>query len=227
VLNGGTPAAGRVAEDETLASEKTVNTDDMLTTLQENNKNLLAITGQLMIIAGKINQGKGAIGLLLNDRDLADRLRRTAAGLQTASEKTVQLSDRLNSFAGQLNSQTGLAYRVATDTTVFRQLQETMTELRQSSAAVAIAAGNIQQASTGLERSNTPAGLLLKDESVAKDLKITIGHLRSSTEKLDEDLEAMQHNVLLKGYFNKKAKAAQKDSLRKAVHPDSLRTTMH
>jgi phospholipid/cholesterol/gamma-HCH transport system substrate-binding protein len=52
--------------------------------------------------------------------------------------------------------------------------------------------------------------MLLTDKSTAADIKEIIRNLQTGTEKLNEDLEALQHNFLLRGYFKKKAKAEQK-----------------
>jgi hypothetical protein len=41
-------------------------------------------------------------------------------------------------------------------------------------------------------------------------MKTTIRNLQTSSEKLDEDLEAVQHNFLLRGFFRKKAKSDAK-----------------
>jgi phospholipid/cholesterol/gamma-HCH transport system substrate-binding protein len=48
--------------------------------------------------------------------------------------------------------------------------------------------------------------MLLNDEQSANNIKITLQNLQSASKKLDEDLEAVQHNFLLRGFFKKKAK---------------------
>lgn len=214
ILHGGTPDSGRVTPGGTIASQKTVRTQDMLATLQENNKNLLSITSQLNIIAGKINKGQGTIGLLLNDAGMAGKLRQAVSGLQTASDRTVLLTQRLDVFAGELNSN-GLVHRLVTDTVVFQRLQETMGALKAAGDQIAEAAGNIREASGGLKTPGTPAGMLLHDSTLAADLRATAGNLRTSSQKLDEDLLALQHNFLLRGFFRKREKAARDSAAKK------------
>ena len=48
--------------------------------------------------------------------------------------------------------------------------------------------------------------MLLHDEATATNMKAILKNLQTATEKLNEDLEALQHNFLLRGYFKKKAK---------------------
>jgi phospholipid/cholesterol/gamma-HCH transport system substrate-binding protein len=57
------------------------------------------------------------------------------------------------------------------------------------------------------------AGLLLNDPAAAASVKVTLQNLQAASRKLDEDLEALQHNFLLKGFFKKKAKAGKADTL--------------
>jgi len=52
---------------------------------------------------------------------------------------------------------------------------------------------------------------LLNDEETGARLKSTVTNLESSTKKLDENMEALQHNFLLRGFFRKKEKAAAKE----------------
>lgn len=53
-------------------------------------------------------------------------------------------------------------------------------------------------------------GRLINDEKIAKNLDATMTNLKTSSKKLDENMEAAKSNFLLKGYFKKKEKAAQK-----------------
>jgi phospholipid/cholesterol/gamma-HCH transport system substrate-binding protein len=53
-------------------------------------------------------------------------------------------------------------------------------------------------------------GRLLQDSTIAENLNMTILNLRKSSKGLDENMNAAKENFLLKGYFNRKAKAAEK-----------------
>ena len=54
--------------------------------------------------------------------------------------------------------------------------------------------------------------MLLNDEQSANKIKGTLQNLQSASKKLDEDLEALQHNFLLRGFFKKKAKQDKENS---------------
>jgi phospholipid/cholesterol/gamma-HCH transport system substrate-binding protein len=51
-------------------------------------------------------------------------------------------------------------------------------------------------------------GRLIQDTAIAENLSETMYNLKTSSKGLDENMEAAKHNFLLKGYFNKKEKAA-------------------
>ncbi|MBS1935401.1 MAG: MCE family protein, partial [Bacteroidetes bacterium] len=67
VIYGGTNEAENINSGDYLQSEKNTGTDDILSTLQKNNINLLAITDNLKIVSEKIKDGKGTLGKLIND----------------------------------------------------------------------------------------------------------------------------------------------------------------
>lgn len=53
-------------------------------------------------------------------------------------------------------------------------------------------------------------GRLLQDSTIAQNLNQTIVNLKKSSKGLDENMQAAKHNFLFRGYFNRKAKAAEK-----------------
>lgn len=55
-------------------------------------------------------------------------------------------------------------------------------------------------------------GQLISDSAISKDLSRTMINLRKSSKSLDQNMNAAKENVLLKGYFRRKAKEAEKKS---------------
>jgi phospholipid/cholesterol/gamma-HCH transport system substrate-binding protein len=55
-------------------------------------------------------------------------------------------------------------------------------------------------------------GQLIQDSSIAKNLDQTMTNLKNSSKGLDENMEAAKHSILLKGFFNKQEKAAEKEA---------------
>lgn len=53
-------------------------------------------------------------------------------------------------------------------------------------------------------------GRLIQDETIAANFDQTMQNLKKSTKGLNENMEAAKSSILLKGYFNKKEKAAAK-----------------
>ncbi len=212
IIYGGTARSEQVQEGDTLEVEKTFSSEDMINTLQENNKNFLAITTDFKIISKKLAAGEGTIGKLLNDNSVYSNINAATASLQSASAKAQQLINSLVNFSSGLNKKGTLANELTTDTVVFNSVKASVLQLQQIADSAMEFITNLKQ--TG-SNPNTSIGVMLHDEESGARLKETIKNLESSSKKLNEDLEAAQHNFLLKGFFKKKAKAAQNESPKK------------
>jgi len=57
---------------------------------------------------------------------------------------------------------------------------------------------------------NGTLGRLIQDSTIAENIDRTIVNLRNSSKGLNENMNAAKENFLLKGYFNRKEKAAEK-----------------
>ena len=213
VIYGGDTSVPAVEKDDFLSVENNLSTDDMLATLQANNKNLLAITTDFKSISKKIDSGQGTLGSLLNDPAIAnklnvtiDNLQATAANFKTISKKSQHVLTNIDEFSNKLNKKGSSLNGIVTDTMVYSSIKETMAELKNASLSVSQFTTNLKNTSDKLNQKDT-LDLLLNDTLTTSSVKITLKNLESSSKKLDEDLEALQHNFLLRRFFKNKAKA--------------------
>jgi len=212
VISGGSPEARPIRNGDVLQAEKEVSTDDMLKTLQKNNQNLLAITTDFKTLSSKILAGKGTVGALLADSTMSTQLRNSMRNLQATTASAVHLAQQLDVFSKKLNTQGGLADKLLTDTVTFNRIKAAAVQLQQAANNASVLTENLNKASNKFNTTDNAIGILLNDPKAAAQVKTTLINLQQSSVKLNDDLEAVQHNFLLKGFFKKKAKA---DSLAK------------
>lgn len=222
VIEGGTQRALAVVEGDQLQSREALSSEQILDTLQITNRNLLKITSDVEGVISQIGKGKGVAGAVLTDSVLAYQFKTAVASLQGASANAKKMTGTLAQFSAKLNTKGTLANELVTDTTVFSNLKASSVELKRAAASATDVANNAKQASEKLNSTDNAIGILLNDQAVNTSLKKTINSLESSSKKLDEDLEAAQHNFLLRGFFRKRDKAAAKqkaDSLKAVKQP--------
>jgi len=223
VIYGGTTQSPLVEDGDLLAIENQVSTEEMMGTLQDNNRNLLAITTDFKEISKKLAAGEGSIGKLLTDESLYKSLDVTAAALQRTSAHAEKLTSSIADYGDKLNKKGSLANDLVTDTVIYHNLLTSTEHLERLTNSAADATANLKTASVNvtkmsnsLDNRNSPLGVLLYDEKTAGHLKATMQNLEGGSQKLDEDLRAVQDNFLLRKYFKKKEKAEKKAAEKKA-----------
>ncbi|HEY0610478.1 MAG TPA: MlaD family protein [Chitinophaga sp.] len=213
-LGGGSPQTPVIEDGDLVLAETSISSDELMNTLQINNKNLVTITGNLKEITNTIAAGKGNIGRLLKDTTVYDRLERTLASLQQTSANAQRLTTNLSAYSARLQTKGVLANELVSDTMVFSSLRSTVTSMEQAAQSANETVKNLQSASAGVNQQlsspQSAAGVLLNDPQTAQHLKQTIINLDSSTGRLNQNMEALKHNFLFRGYFRRQEKAAKK-----------------
>jgi len=215
VIDGGSPQAPTVQDGDTLQAQKSLSTDDILKTLQQNNQNLVAITSDFKQLSHNMLQGKGTIGALLADSTMGVQLRNSMKSLQATMQSAARMAAELDNFSKKINTKDGLADNLLTDTTTFNKIKASVAQLQKTVNSASALTENLNQASKKLTTTDNAIGVLLNDPKGAEQVRTTLNNLQQGTIKLNEDLDAAQHNFLLKGYFKKKAKE-KADSLKNA-----------
>lgn len=216
-IYGGTLKSGEIESGDILVTDGLLSTDAMMNTLSKNNENLLQITNDFKVISRRLVEGKGAIGKLLTDETMVDQINATTLTLQNAARNLQTLSSNVSAYTSKLNDKGSLANDLVTDTVIFSRLSSTVSQLQEVANSSKAAINNLEKAgntlNNGLNDKNSPVGMLLNDEQSANRIKITLQNLQSASKKLDEDLEAIRHNFLFRGFFRKKARNEKTDSI--------------
>lgn len=215
VIYDGTDNPNRmpVQDGDTLQTMIPVNSTEMMNTLQENNKNLYDITSDIKVVSHRLAEGQGTLGKLLTNDSMAMQLQASLAILQRASENVQLLTSNVAAYTKRLQTKGALANELVTDTTLFRTLKSAAAEIKQASANAQALTENLNQVSYNLKDSSNVAGVLLHDQQAGGDMRAAIANIQSGSEKFNEDMEALRHNFLFRGFFKKRGKKENKDKV--------------
>jgi phospholipid/cholesterol/gamma-HCH transport system substrate-binding protein len=205
ILQPGTSAES-VQDEDTIRAGAAGDTQELMAIAKDVGQNTKSLTEDLSIIAHRIAQGKGVIGEILNDGELAQELRTAVYSLQATGSNTAKASSELHQLLYDLRNGDGLVPTLVNDTTYATTFKNTLTSLQQVSANAQEVSKNLQDLTAKLNSNDNAVGLLLSDEEMATRIKNSVYNAEKATEKLDENMEALQHNFLLRGYFRKQAK---------------------
>ena len=126
------------------------------------------------------------------------------AEINTTAGKLNSMSSSLDQFTQKLNSPGNLANNIVTDTSIFKDVEMIVSNLTAVSNQVLQTSNELKILTTNLNSNNTSvAGVLLNDENAALNLQQSLINLESSSQKLNENMEALQHNFLFRRYFKK------------------------
>lgn len=85
-----------------------------------------------------------------------------------------------------------------------------MSSLQVTADNAAIISDQLAQIMIKVNSGSGTLGRLIRDSTIAANISETIVNLKKSSKGLDENMNAAKDNFLLKGYFNKKERAAEK-----------------
>jgi phospholipid/cholesterol/gamma-HCH transport system substrate-binding protein len=199
----------QIQPGDVLQSSDRIRTDDLLSTLSVTNKNAALLTADLLKITKEITQGKGSLGTLLNDTIMASNLKQTMNYLKMTSKGTSDVVENLNKTVmalGNKNSVIG----VLNDPAVAQKIRTIVVNLDQSSQEINKVVTNLNATVLNIKNGDGAINYLSNDPNLVKKIDSTMTNLNKATILLNEDLEAMKHSFLLRGYFKKQEKAKEK-----------------
>jgi len=215
VIEGGSSNVPPIENGDVLQAAADEGLDAMMATLQTNNKNLVEITKNFGEVSARIARGEGTLGTLISDSTMAADIKRMVHHLNQTTANTARASQALNQLTVKLNQEGTLINDLLTDTVVYGNLQSAVAELQGITQTASALVTNLNRTAGKLDDTDNAVGVLLNDPEAAETIRQTLQNLEQSTEKLDQNMEALQHNFLFRGFFRKQARQAEKEAKQK------------
>lgn len=201
-----------VSPDDTINTSSPADTQELINIAKDVGENTRSLTSDLKTIAQRITDGKGIVGELLNDGTIAQELREAILNLLTTGNNTAKASAELHTLLYQMRNGDGLLPMLINDTAYSNTFQNALANIEKVSVNAGIVSENLQNLAAKMNDKDNAAGVLMTDTLVADQLKNTIQNAAQASHKLDENMEALQHNFLFRGYFRKQAKREAREA---------------
>jgi len=201
-----------VLPGDEIRSRNRVSTDDIFNTLSKTNKNAATLTANLLKITDKMMDGKGTMGSLINDTLMARDLKETMRYLKLTGKGASETVLKLNQLIESLDSKDNVI-GVIKDSAVAQKIKNMVTNLDESSVGIDKAITNLNATIKNIKDGKGAINYLSNDPKLVRNIDSTMTNINQASFRLNENLEALKHNFLFRGYFRKlekeKAKAAQ------------------
>lgn len=199
-----------IHDHDTINSLSPTDTQELLNIAKDVGGNAKSITDDLKIIAARLNKGEGLLGELLTEGPVSQDLRQAIVSLKNAGDNTNQATNDLKKMLAQVNNGDGLVTKLITDTSYANTFESALNNVEQLGKNTKEMSEELKKVIAKVNDNNNAVGVLLADTAFANKLKLTLDNAESASVKLDENMEALQHNFLLRGYFRKQKKAEAK-----------------
>jgi phospholipid/cholesterol/gamma-HCH transport system substrate-binding protein len=195
---------------DTIRSVMKINTSDMLSTLNVTNKNAVLLTADLLKITKDINSGKGTLGKLISDTVMANDMSQIIRSLKLSSIKASKTVHNLNNMIREVKNGNNMAAILLNDTISADKLRSVIDNLDRSGKGIDTLITSLNETINDYKNSSGTLNVLVKDTAMADDIEITVKNIKEGSIKLNEDLEALKHHFLFRGYFKKLDKEQKK-----------------
>ena len=206
-------------EGDILFAKRSVDADEMLQTLSQTNNDVAVIAADLKITIQRINTSN-ALWNLLNDKSIPKNFGVSVANILAATGNAGKLVNNLNDIVMDIKNGKGSAGAILRDSSFAKNLNEAILKIKSvgdnvdslSHEISLVVAGVRQDVNSG----RGPVNALLKDSAIVIKLNTSLSNIEKGTDGFNQNMEALKHNFLFRGYFRKLEKEKENELKRQA-----------
>lgn len=192
-----------IKEGDTLESLSQVATADMLNTLNQTNENAALLTADLLKITNSINAGEGVLGDLLKNETLAQNIQESAANLNETTNSAREGLNKINRILNAVDYENSVAGLLLSDSTAQKSFSSIIEDLKTTSSQIKEISADLGEFSNSLNSEKGALNYVVKDTTFVNHLDKSMQNIEEATFRFNQNMEALKHNILFRGYFRK------------------------
>jgi phospholipid/cholesterol/gamma-HCH transport system substrate-binding protein len=200
-----------IKEGDTIVAMERITMDEMMATLGTTNEDIAILVKDVLKITDNIEAGKGVVGLLLNDEEITANIKNIVSNVENATVKANKTVDELNKIIGSINYDESLAAVLLSDAESAKKIKSIISNLETTSVEINKVVANVNDVVMEVKDGDGILNYIVNDTMLAKNIDSTMQNVKIGTGLLNENLEALKHNIFFRGYFKKQEKAKAKE----------------
>jgi len=201
-------------EEDILQAKRSVSPDEMLLTLYTTNNDIAVIAANLKMTVQRINSS-GALWTLLSDSSIPKDLKLSVAHIRDATSKAGTIVDNLDMMVVEVKGGKGILGKLLSDESMAKNLEAAVVKINRVLAQADSLAGQFSGLVTDIRLDATKGKgslhALLRDSLMAASLTNSLDNIQQGTNGFNQNMEAVKHSFLLRGYYKKLKKKQQKN----------------
>jgi phospholipid/cholesterol/gamma-HCH transport system substrate-binding protein len=213
-------AAPPVQEGDVLQSRKVIDPEELLRVLGKTNIEIALITESLKTTVQRINSST-VLWDILNEESLPRNLKQSVENVKDATARADVMLGSIQNVITDVQKGKGSLGSLLTDTSFAVGLNEAVAKIKVVGDEADSLAGQVTALVTSIQKEvdsgRGPANALLKDTALVLRLNNSLQNLEQGTEAFSQNMEALKHNFLFRGYFKKQERRQKQTPGKKLV----------
>ena len=202
-----------VEEGDLLFAKSVVSMDEIIQTLSQTNNNVASISEVLKGTVLRLDSSE--ILKIIDDKTIGVSIRSSLQNVYGATANANQMTADLNAIISDVKKGKGTAGFLLTDTSMASTIKSAMVNVKKATVNANEMTMQMNEIAKELDKNLTsgkgPINTLLKDSTMANNLSQTIENLEKGSDNFNQNMEALKHNFLFRGYFRRLEKKGSKD----------------
>lgn len=200
-------------EGDILVSRKAFDTDEMMNTLSKTNEDISAIAEELRTTVERIN-GSNSLWTMIDDKTVPENIRLSLENIRQGTIKSLVMVNDLNAIVRDVREGKGSLGAVLKDSLYAYNLNDAILKIRtagvEADSIALIVKDIVTDLQHGIETGRGPFHAMLKDSTLVEKLDVSLDNIMKGTDGFNQNMEALKHNFLFRGYFKKLEKQRAK-----------------